>query len=281
MREIQVTAVTEAVAKMFAGANMHLPRDVTASLKGALETEASEAGREVLARILENADISAGETVPLCQDTGCGVVFLKLDQDLHLAGGDLSEAVNEGVQRAYVDGYLRKSMVAEPYSARVNTGDNTPAMIHLEIIPGDKLEIAVLPKGGGAENMSRLTMLSPSQGRQGIIDFVVRGVDEAGSNPCPPVIVGVGIGGTAETTLLLAKKALLREIWSENPDPENAALEAELLDRINRLGIGPMGYGGTVTALAVHVLTLPCHLASLPVALNLQCHSARHQTTVL
>ncbi len=281
MREIQTSTITDAVAGLCVSANLQLPDDITAALKRALAAEVSEAGREVLRRILENAAVSAAETVPLCQDTGCTVVFLKLGQDLHVAGGDLTAAVNRGVARAYEDGYLRKSMVARPYSARVNTKDNTPAMIHLDIVPGDRLDLTVLPKGGGAENMSRLAMLSPSQGRAAIVDFVVRAVDEAGSNPCPPVIVGVGIGGTAETTLRLAKQALLRDIGTPNPDAEHAALESELLEKINRLGIGPMGFGGTVTALGVHIEVLPSHIASLPVAVNLQCHSARHQSIVL
>jgi len=281
MREIPAQAVTEAVEGLFAEANLKLPEDVTAALRRALETEISPSGREVLSRILENAEIAAAETIPLCQDTGAAVVFLKLGQDLHVTGGGLRDAVNQGVKRAYIDAYLRKSMVARPYSARTNTGDNTPAMIHTDIVPGDKLEVTVLPKGGGAENMTRLAMLLPAAGRQGVIDFVVEAVDAAGSNPCPPVIVGVGIGGTAETTLLLAKKALLRKVGEPNPNPEHAELERDLLTAVNALGIGPMGFGGGVTALAVHVEALPCHIASLPVAVNLQCHSARHRSVIL
>ena len=281
MREIPAQAVTEAVEGLFAEANLKLPEDVTAALRRALETEISPSGREVLSRILENAEIAAAETIPLCQDTGAAVVFLKLGQDLHVTGGGLRDAVNQGVKRAYIDAYLRKSMVARPYSARTNTGDNTPAMIHTDIVPGDKLEVTVLPKGGGAENMTRLVMLLPAAGRQGVIDFVVEAVDAAGSNPCPPVIVGVGIGGTAETTLLLAKKALLRKVGEPNPNPEHAELERDLLTAVNALGIGPMGFGGGVTALAVHVEALPCHIASLPVAVNLQCHSARHRSVIL
>jgi fumarate hydratase subunit alpha len=207
--------------------------------------------------------------------------MLELGQDVRITGGDLYEAVNEGVRQGYEKGYLRKSMVRRPFSERVNTTDNTPAVIHTEILPGDRLKITVMPKGGGAENMSRLAMLSPSQGRDGVIDFVVRAVDEAGGNPCPPVIVGVGIGGTAEQTMLLAKKSLLRKVGEPNPDGETADMEEEILERVNNLGIGPMGYGGRITALAVHVETFPAHIASLPVAVNLQCHSARHKEAVL
>ena len=206
---------------------------------------------------------------------------MELGQEAHIVGGDLYAAINEGVRKAYDEGYLRKSMVSQPYSARVNTKDNTPAIIYTDVVPGDKLKIIVMPKGGGAENMTRLAMLTPAHGRQGIIDFVVNAVDEAGSNPCPPVIVGVGIGGTAEKTMMLAKRALLRKIGQPSPDAEVAALEKELLERINKLGIGPMGYGGRVTALAVNVEVFPSHIASMPVAVNLQCHSSRHKEATL
>jgi len=209
------------------------------------------------------------------------VVILELGQEVHITGGDLYSAINEGVRQGYDKGYLRKSMVLQPYSARVNTKDNTPAVIYTDIVNGDKVRIIAMPKGGGAENMTRLAMLSPSQGRQGIMDFVVKAVDEAGSNPCPPVIVGVGIGGTAERTLMLAKRALLREVGKPNPDAEFAELEKEILKRINNLGIGAMGYGGRITALAVHVEVFPAHIASMPVAVNLQCHSARHKEVTI
>jgi fumarate hydratase subunit alpha len=204
-----------------------------------------------------------------------------MGQEVHVTGGDLYLAINEGVRRGYNEGFLRKSMVLKPYSARANTGDNTPAIIHTDIVPGDRLKITVMPKGGGAENMSRLAMLTPADGRQGIIDFVVTAVDEAGSNPCPPLIIGVGIGGTAEKTLMLAKTALLRTVGQPNADAETAQLEKDILKRVNALGIGPMGYGGSTTALAVHVEVFPCHIASLPIAVNLQCHSARHKEAVL
>jgi len=281
MREIDCKQITETVSNLFQEACLYLPEDVLAAIKGARQSEESPAAQEVLDRILENAKIAAEEKIPLCQDTGTAVVLLELGQEVHLTGGDLYSAINEGVRQGYDKGYLRKSMVRQPYSARVNTKDNTPAIIYTDIVPGDKLKIIVIPKGGGAENMTRLAMLSPAQGRQGIIDFVVNAVDEAGSNPCPPLIVGVGIGGTAEQTLMLAKRALLRKIGEPNPDTETAELEKEILKRINNLGIGAMGYGGRVTALAVHVEVFPAHIASLPVAVNLQCHSARHKEAIL
>lgn len=281
MRELKAEEITRTVSRLFKEANFFLPEDVTAALKQTREKEESPVAKDVLDRILENKDISAGEQIPLCQDCGTAVVFLEVGQEVHVVGGDLYEAINEGVRQAYDEGYLRKSMVDQPYSARVNTRDNTPAIIHTDIAAGDKLKITVMPKGGGAENMSRLGMMTPARGRQGIIDFVVTAVDEAGSNPCPPVIVGVGIGGTAETTVMLAKKSLLRKIGEHNPNEEYAELENELLERINKLGIGPMGYGGRTTALAVNIEVLPSHIASMPVAVNLVCHSARHKEALL
>ena len=282
MRDIEAQEITQTVSRLFQEANFFLPDDVLAGLRQARETEESPVGQEVMDRILENADISAEERIPLCQDTGTAVVFLELGQDAHIVGGDLYTAVNEGVRQGYDEGYLRKSIVRQPYSARVNTKDNTPAVIHTDIVAGDRLKIVVMPKGGGgAENMARSAMLSPARGRQGVIDFVVNAVDEAGSNPCPPVIVGVGIGGTAEKAILLAKRALLRKVGEPNPEAEVAELEKEILHRINNLGIGPMGYGGRITALAVHAEVFPAHIASLPVAVNLQCHSARHKEAIL
>ena len=238
-------------------------------------------GKAVLDQIIRNAEIAAQGELPLCQDTGFAVVFLELGQDVHIVGGDLYEAINEGVRKGYQEGYLRKSVVDRPFSARVNTRDNTPAVIHTEIVPGDRLKITVAPKGGGSENMSYLRMFPPAAGRQGIVDWVVECVDKSGANPCPPIIVGVGIGGTIDQTTLIAKKALLRPVGQPHPDPEVADLEAEILDRVNRLGIGPQGLGGKVTALAVHVDTFPCHIASMPVAVNIQCHSARHKEAIL
>jgi len=281
MRDIDCKQITETVSHLFQEACVYLPEDVLAAIKRARQSEESPVAQDALDRILENSKIASEEKIPLCQDTGTAVVFLELGQEVHITGGDLYLAINEGVRQGYDKGYLRKSMVQQPYSARVNTKDNTPAVIHTDIVSGDKLKIIVMSKGAGAENMSRLAMLLPAQGRQGIIDFVVNVIDEAGSNPCPPVIVGVGIGGTAEQTLMLAKRALLREIGKPNPDVEFAELEKEILKRINNLGIGPMGYGGRVTALAVHIEAFPAHIASLPVAINLQCHSARHKEAIL
>jgi len=281
MRNIDSSEVAKTVSRLFCDANYFLPDDVLASLKRAREIEESPLGREVIGGILENADIAAKERVALCQDTGTALVFLELGQEVHIVGGDLCEAVNEGVRQAYREGYLRMSMVRQPFSARVNTRDNTPAIIYTDVVPGNRLKIVVMPKGGGAENMIRLGMLTPAMGRQGVIDFVVNAVNEAGSNPCPPVIVGVGVGGTAEKTVLLAKRALLRKVGEPSPDAEVAQLEKEILQRVNNLGIGPQGFGGRVTALAVHVETLPCHIASMPVAVNLQCNSARHKEAVL
>jgi fumarate hydratase subunit alpha len=281
MRDIECHKITEAVSRLFQEACVYLPEDVLAAIKHARENEESQSAREVLDQILENAALASEENIPLCQDTGVAVVFLELGQDVQITGGDLYSAVEEGVRLGYEKGYLRKSMVKQPFSSRINTGDNTPPVIHTDIVPGDSLKITVMPKGAGSENMTRLGILLPGEGRRGVIDFVVNAVDGAGANPCPPLIVGVGIGGTSEQTLLLAKKALLREVGKPNPDAEVAGLEKEVLTRINDLGIGPMGYGGRTTALAVHIETFPAHIASLPVAVNLQCHSARHKETVL
>ncbi len=281
VRDIEAKEITETVCRLLQAANFSLPDDVLAALKQARDREESPAGREVLDKILENAAIAASDQMPLCQDCGAAVVFLELGQEIHIIGGDLYAAVNEGVRRAYTDGYLRKSMVRQPFSARVNTTDNTPAIIYTDIAPGDKLKIITLPKGAGAENMARLTMLPPAAGRQGVVDFAVKAVDEAGSNPCPPIILGLGVGGTAEKTMMLAKRALLRRVGEPNPDKEIAELEQEILQRVNNLGIGPMGYGGRITALAVHIEVFPAHIGSLPVAANLQCHCARHREAVL
>lgn len=281
MREIKAKDVTNTVANLFECSCHYLPEDVLSALKQAREKEESPVCREVLDRILENADIAGKEQIPLCQDTGAAVVMLELGQDVHITGGDLYGAVNEGVRRGYEKGYLRKSIVSQPCFARVNTKDNTPAMIHNDIVSGDRLKITVMPKGGGSENCSRLTVLTPAKGRQGVIDFVVNLVDDVGSNPCPPVIIGVGIGGTTDKAMLIAKKALLRKAGEPSPDPEVADLEREILQRVNNLGIGAMGYGGTVTALAVHVETFPCHIASMPVAVNMQCWCARRGEALL
>jgi len=281
MREIKTEDITRTTANLFEHSCHYLPQDVLAALKQAREKERSEVARAVLDKILENVEIAAKQQIPLCQDTGAAVVMLELGQEIHISGGNLYTAINEGVRQGYANGYLRKSIVRQPFSERVNTKDNTPAMIYTDIVAGDKLKITAMPKGGGSENMSRLTVLAPAQGRQGIIDFVVNRVDEAGSNPCPPVIVGVGIGGTTEKTMMLAKRALLRKIGEPNRDVEIAELEKDILKQVNNLGIGAMGYGGTITALAVHIEAFPCHIASLPVAVNLQCWCARHEQAAL
>jgi fumarate hydratase subunit alpha len=281
MREIKAADITKAVADLFQQANYKLGEDVIAALKKARKEEESPAGRRILDAILENARIAAKDRIPLCQDCGSAVVFLEIGQDVRVVKGGLDDAVNEGVRRAYIQGYLRKSMVGRPFSERRNTGDNTPAVIHTDIVPGDKLKIAIIPKGGGAENMTRLGMLLPAAGKKGVVDFTVKAVEEAWSNPCPPIIIGVGIGGTAEKAMLMAKHALLRKVGAPSPDKETAALEREILKKVNNLGIGPMGYGGRVTALAVHAESFPAHLGALPVAVNIQCHSARHREIIL
>jgi len=277
LREIKASDITETVAQLCQRANFELDEDVLAALKLAQQTEESPLGKEFLHQIIENAQIAERKSLPLCQDCGTAVVFLEIGQEAHIVDGDLYTAVTEGVRQGYTQGYLRKSMVSQPFSARKNTKDNTPPVIHTEIVPGDRVKIICLCKGAGAENMSKLAMLKPGDGREGIIDLVVRTVDEAGADPCPPLIVGLGIGSTAEGAMLLAEKALLRPIGKPNPDPEVAELEQELLSRINDLGIGPLGLGGRTTALAVHAEVRPTHIASLPVAVNLQCHSARHK----
>lgn len=281
MREIRASDITITVAHLFEHSCHYLPPDVIVALKQAREKETSPVCRNVLDTMLENAKIAGREQIPLCQDTGAAVVMLELGQEVHIVGGDLYEAINEGVGQGYDKGYLRKSIVSQPCFAGINTKDNTPAMIHADLVPGDRLKISVLPKGGGSENCSRLTVLPPVEGRQGVIDYVVNLVEEVGSNSCPPIIIGVGIGGTTEKTMFIAKKALLRKVGEPDPEPEVADLEKEIREKVNNLGIGAMGYGGTITALAVHVEASPCHIASLPVAVNMQCWCARHEEAVL
>ncbi len=281
MRAIDAKDIAQTISRLFQEACYHLPEDVLTALKQGREAEESPVGCKALDKIIESTDISAEGEFPLCQDTGAAVVFLEIGQEVHITGGDLNTAVNEGVRQGYSKGYLRKSMVRQPFSARTNTEDNTPAIIHTDIVPGDRIKISVMPKGGGAENMSRLAMLPPAEGRQGIIDFVVNAADEAGSNPCPPIIIGVGIGGTSEKALMLAKKALLRKVGKPNPDGEIAELESAIIKQVNKLGIGPMGYGGRITALAVHAEVYPAHITSLPVAVNLQCWCARHKEAII
>jgi fumarate hydratase subunit alpha len=279
MRSLHVSQIRDAIRDMAIRANTHIPAEVITALEGARERERSEVGRDILQQILDNDRIAAEESVPACQDTGLAVIFAELGQDLRLEGGDLREAINEGVRRGYAEGYLRKS-ACHPFTRR-NTGDNTPAIIHLDLVPGDALRLVIAPKGGGSENMSTVTMLKPSDGREGVRRRVIDFVSTAGGNPCPPTIVGVGVGGNFERSAWLAKKALLRPLGQANPDADLAALEQEILDGVNALGIGPMGLGGTVTAFAVHLLMEPCHIASLPLAVNLQCHAARHEEVTL
>jgi len=281
LREIDVAQITDAVASLAIDACTFLGDDLVAYFQKAAETEESETGRDVLRQILDNAALARESGMPLCQDTGLAVVFLEVGQDVHFVGGSLEEAVDEGVGRGYGEGYLRKSAVADPIGARKNTGDNTPAMLHTRIVPGDQVRVIVVPKGGGAENMSALGMLKPAQGRQGAIDFVVDTVSKAGPNPCPPIIVGVGLGGTFEKAAYMAKHSLLRAVGSTNPEPRLAELEDEIERRSNDLGIGPAGLGGRTTVIDVFVEELPAHIASMPVAVNIQCHSARHKEVVL
>jgi fumarate hydratase subunit alpha len=280
-RELDVAEITAAVKELCMEANYDLPDDVYAALQAGREAEESPVGRAVFHQLIENADIAGRDRVPICQDTGFAVFFVKLGQDVHLVGGDFTAAVNEGVRQGYGEGYLRKSIAEEPAQARRNTKDNTPAVIHTEIVHGDAVEIWMMAKGGGAENMSSLNMLKPSQGWQGMVDAVVDTVSRAGSNPCPPVVIGVGIGGTIDMVTVLAKKALLRDIGSVHPDERVAAMEAELLQKINALGIGPQGLGGTQTCLGVFIEEMPCHIASMPMAVNVQCHAQRHKYVVL
>lgn len=279
MREIQASDVTQTVRRLCIEANCLLPADMRACIARSRDEEAWPIARDILDRIIENYEIADRDCVPICQDTGMACVFLEIGQDAHV-NGDLAEAVHEGVRQGYADGYLRKSVVADPLR-RVNTGDNTPAMIYYEIVPGDRLKITVAPKGFGSENMSRIAMLRPSDGEDGVKDFVVRCAEEAGPNPCPPIVIGVGIGGTFDRAALLAKKALMRPVDVRSDDPYYAAMEAELLARVNALGIGPQGFGGKTTALAVNILACPTHIAGLPVAVNINCHVTRHQSEVL
>lgn len=279
-REISSTRIRDTVARLCITANLDLPADIRAALDCSLHTEASPAGQAVLEELIQNADIASRFRMPICQDTGMAIVFAEVGQDVHIVDGDFEQAIHEGVAQGYREGYLRASVVADPLIRR-NTGDNTPAVIHTRIVPGDRIHLTVMPKGAGSENMSALRLLSPSEGRDGIIDFVLETVSRAGPNPCPPVIIGIGLGGTFDQVTLLAKQALLRPVGSRNPALHIAELEAELLDRVNRLGIGPSGLGGTVTALALNIEQAPTHIASLPVALNMGCHVTRHAEAIL
>jgi len=280
MKIIEVSQVTQAIATLCQRANFELPIDVFEKVKESVSREENPIAKEILQDMIENATIAKDECIPICQDTGTTVIFAKVGQDIQFQGGSLEEAIQEGVRRGYKEGYLRKSIVSDPL-IRKNTGDNTPAIIHYEIVEGDKLELVVAPKGGGSENMSQVRMLTPSQGRDGVIEAVVDVVKKAGPNSCPPLIVGVGIGGNFETCALLAKKALLREVGKTHQEEHIKNLEKEILQRVNALGIGPQGLGGKTTALGVHIETAPTHIASLPVGINLGCHVSRHKKVIL
>ena len=279
MRTIDASLIIDTVARMCIDSNRYLPTDVRDSFARNAAREESPAAREVFRQLTENFELAEQTGLPLCQDTGLAVFFVDVGEDLRVAGMNIREAINEGVRTGYAEGYLRKS-ACDPLT-RTNTRDNTPAVIHFDIVPGDKLKIAFMAKGGGSENMSRVTMLAPAQGWPGIRKFVIERVAEAGPNPCPPTVVGIGIGGTFDYAPILAKKALLRKLDDANPDPKLAAMESELLEALNRLGIGPMGLGGKTTCLGVKIAMSPCHIASLPLAVNIQCHSSRHQEVEL
>lgn len=280
IKKISSGSITKTVAKLCGEACIQLGQDVLTAFEKGIQQETSASGKEILEILVKNAHIAKAENMPMCQDTGFAVVFVELGQDVQITDGDFNEAVNEGVRQGYQDGYLRKSIVSHPLK-RVNTGDNTPCVIHIKLVPGENIKITVAPKGGGSENMSALKMLKPADGLNGVKNFVIETVKVAGPNPCPPLIVGVGIGGTMEKATLIAKEALLRDVGSVNPLADLVVLEQELLTEINKLGIGPQGLGGKITALAVHVEIFAAHIASLPVAVNINCHAARHKAVIL
>lgn len=280
MREINVSQITDVVEKLCIEANQYLPKDVRVAIKNCRACEDWDIAKGVLDNIITNFEIANDENVPICQDTGMACVFLEIGQDVHIVGGNLTEAVDEGVRRGYDKGYLRKSVVADPVR-RGNTGDNTPAMLYTEIVPGENIKITVGPKGFGSENMSAIRMFKPSAGLQGIKDFIIETVETAGPNPCPPMMIGVGIGGTFDKAAYLAKKALMRPINTSHPDPFYADLEKEMLEKVNKLGIGPQGFGGKSTAIGLNIETLPTHIAGMPCAININCHVTRHQSEVI
>lgn len=280
MREIQASVITDTIERLCIEANQVLSDDIKKSIQACRASEDGEIACGILDNIIENYQIAENEQVPICQDTGMACVFLEIGQDVHIVGGDLTEAVNEGVRRGYTNGYLRKSVVKDPVR-RGNTGDNTPAMLYTEIVPGENIKITVGPKGFGSENMSAIRMFKPSAGIEGIKDFILETVETAGPNPCPPMVVGVGIGGTFDKAALLAKKALMRPVDSENEDPYYADLEKEMLEKINQLGIGPQGFGGKTTAIGLNIETMPTHIAGMPCAINISCHVTRHKTEVI
>lgn len=281
MRELAAATITQHVAEMCREANIYLEEEVVEAFRKAIETEESPTGKEVLQLLIKNIEIAKNEQIPICQDTGLAVFFVEWGQEVRLTGGSLEEAINEGVRKGYQEGYLRKSAVSDPLVKRVNTGDNTPAIIYVDLVPGDKVKISFAPKGAGSENMSAIKMLNPSDGVDGFVDFVVNHVKTAGPNPCPPIVVGVGIGGTFDKVAVMAKKALFRKLGEPNPDPMFADLEKLLLQKINDLGIGPQGFGGRTTALAVHIEAFPAHIASMPAAVNINCHVSRHAERLL
>ena len=281
MKTITTQQITEAVRQLCMDVSYDLPQDVEAALEQGLAKEESSFGKYCLEQIIHNCHLAREHRQAMCQDTGIAVVYLYIGQDVHIIGGSLADAVNEGVRQGYEDGYLRKSVVEEPLFERMNTGDNTPAVMHMELVPGDQLRIMVVPKGAGSENMGAMKMLKPADGLEGAKQFILDTVRNAGGNPCPPIVVGIGVGGTMEKAPMLAKQALTREIGSRNPNPQYAKLEEELLEAINNMGIGPQGLGGRVTALAVHIEYYPTHIAMLPVAVNINCHAARHKEAVL
>ncbi|MEK6726582.1 MAG: fumarate hydratase [Deltaproteobacteria bacterium] len=280
MRQIHINEVVEKVRALSIDINTNLGRDIADALEKAQDIEESTAGKQTLSYLLENIRIAREESVPICQDTGLAVIFVEIGQEVHIVGGDLKDAINEGIRQGYREGYLRKSVLDDPILRR-NTGDNTPAVIHIDIVPGDKLKIEMAAKGGGSENSSAMKMMKPSDGVEGIKEFVLDTVRMAWANPCPPIIVGIGIGGDFEMAPILAKRALFRHLGDHNPAPHIADIERNILKEVNGLRIGPEGFGGTVTALAVHIETAPCHIASLPVAVNIDCHVSRHREVML
>ncbi|MBQ9537295.1 MAG: fumarate hydratase [Desulfovibrionaceae bacterium] len=281
MKEISCSTITEAVAQLAIKACCKLPHDVYAAMEARVKTEPSPVGQDILRQLVQNADIAAQESVPICQDTGLAVIFADVGQDVHITGGDFTQAINAGVAKGYVEGYLRKSSVCEPLFKRTNTGDNTPAVLHVRIVPGENIHLRLAPKGAGSENKSVLKMLVPADGLEGVKKTVLDAVVTAGPNACPPMVVGVGLGGNMELACILAKRAAARDLNSVNPDPAYAELEQDLLQMINKTGIGPQGLGGITTALAVHIEWAPTHIASLPCAVNINCHAARHADVVL
>ncbi len=281
MRKVKTSQIKDKVKELFLKANFYINSDLMQQLEKALKEENSPLGKHVLQMIIENNKIASREEVPICQDTGLAVVFVEVGQEVHLVDGDFAEAINQGVKEAYKEGYLRKSVVDDPVFERKNTKTNTPAIIYTNIVPGDKIKLLAMPKGFGGENMSTIAMLKPTDGKKGIIDFVVETVKKAGPNPCPPTIIGVGVGGTADKAMVIAKKAIIRKIGQSNKNSKYAALEKEILTKINNLGIGPAGLGGNISSLAVHIDYLPTHIAGIPVAVNVCCHAARHAEGLL